>query len=277
VVDTSFTSLQLGTLLGQGDSVAFVGGTEAVTLVDGTLSVGPDTQEATLQRLYEGLLGHPGDTAGLSFWDAALTSGASASSVAASFLASPEYQADHGTLSNAAFADSLYEGFLGRPADASGGAFWTGLQDNGASRADVVIGFDQSAEAEAHLASATSQVWVPNAGGMLAEEVYQTGLDRPVDPSGLAFVQSTLAQGATPLQIVQGIVASPEFQALYAAQSNAAFVTSLYQDGLERMPDAAGDSFYTGLLNSGTGSRADVLLDIATSPEAAAHLTANLA
>jgi hypothetical protein len=32
------------------------------------------------------------------------------------------------------------------------------------------------------------------------EEVYQTGLDRPVDPNGLAFVQSNLAQGATPLQ-----------------------------------------------------------------------------
>jgi hypothetical protein len=30
------------------------------------------------------------------------------------------------------------------------------------------------------------------------------------------------------------------------------------------------------LLNSGAGSRADVVFDIATSPEAAAHLTANL-
>ncbi len=32
-----------------------------------------DTQEATIQRLYEGLLGRPGDTAGLSQWDAAIT------------------------------------------------------------------------------------------------------------------------------------------------------------------------------------------------------------
>ena len=73
------------------------------------------------------------------------------------------------------------------------------------------------------------------------------------------------------------IVASPEFQALHGAQSNAAFVTSLYQDGLGRVPDAAGGSFYTGLLNSGAASQAVVVLDIATSPEAAADLTANLA
>jgi hypothetical protein len=36
-------------------------------------------------------------------------------------------------------------------------------------------------------------------------------------------------------------------------------------------------SFCTGLLNSGAASQAVVVLDIATSPEAAAHLTANLA
>jgi hypothetical protein len=43
----------------QGDQSAlrFVAGTEAIVLVDGTLSVGPDTNEAFIDRLYEGLLG----------------------------------------------------------------------------------------------------------------------------------------------------------------------------------------------------------------------------
>jgi hypothetical protein len=276
VVSTNFDSLQLGTLLGQGYALAFISGTEAVTLVDGTLSVGPETQEATIQRLYEGLLGHTGNASGLSFWDASL-SATSASSVAAGFLNSPEYLASAGTMTNAQFVDSLYQGFLGRAADPSGSTFWTGSLDSGTSRADVVIGIDQSQEAKTYLASTTSQVWAPNAAGTLATEIYQTGLDRMVDPSGLNGVTSALAQGATPLQIVQGIVASPEFQALHGAQSNAAFVTSLYEDALGRMPDASGDSFYLGLLNSGAGSRADVLLDIATSPEAAVHLTTNLA
>jgi hypothetical protein len=277
VVSTDFTSVQLGALLGQGYSLAFIPGTEAVTLVDGTLSVGPDTQEATVQRLYEGLLGHSGNAAGLSFWDGVLTSGASASSVAAGFLASPEYQSGHGTLTDAQFVDNLYQGFLGRAPDGPGGTFWTGLLDSGTSRADVVVGVAQSQEAKTTLAPTTSQVWVPNAGGTLAEEVYQTGLDRTVDLGGLASAQSALAQGQTALQFVQGIVASPEFQALHGAQSDTAFIASLYQDGLGRAPDQAGGSFYAGLLSSGAGSRADVLLDIATSPEAATHLTANLA
>ena len=71
-------------------------------------------------------------------------------------------------------------------------------------------------------------------------------------------------------------MASAEFQALHGAQSDTAFIASLYQDGLGRPPDAAGARFYAGLLNSGAGSRADVLADIATSFEASVHLTANL-
>ena len=34
----------------------------AIVLTDATLSVGPDTNEATIQRLYEGLLGRGNDT-----------------------------------------------------------------------------------------------------------------------------------------------------------------------------------------------------------------------
>jgi Bacterial Ig-like domain len=45
-VVTEFGSVQFATPLGQGYQLAFIGGTEAVTLVDGTLSVGPDTGEA---------------------------------------------------------------------------------------------------------------------------------------------------------------------------------------------------------------------------------------
>ena len=275
IVSTDFTSMQLGTLLGLDYGLAFIPGTEAVTLVDGTLSVGPDTQEATVQRLYEGLLGHSGTPAGLEFWDAQIASGASASAVAAGFLDSAEYQSSHGTLTNGQFVDSLYQGFLGRAPDAPGGAFWTGLLDSGTSRADVVIGIAQSADAKTVLASKTSQVWAPNAAGTLAVELYQTGLDRTVDQAGLAFVQSAVSQGGTALQIAQDFVAAQEFQALHGMQSDTAFVASLYQDGLGRAPDQAGSSFYSGVLSS-SGSRADVLADIATSSEARMHLTANL-
>jgi hypothetical protein len=40
--------VQLGTVLGQSYALTFISGTEAVTLVDGSLSVGPDRREATV-------------------------------------------------------------------------------------------------------------------------------------------------------------------------------------------------------------------------------------
>ena len=276
-VTTDFTSVQIGSLLGNNYSLAFLSGTESVKLVDGTLSVGPDTTEALVQRLYEGLLGRTGNATGLTFWDQQISSGGSDSAVAAGFLASPEYQAEQGGLTNTQFVDSLYQGMLGRAADATGNAFWTGLLDSGASRADVSVGIAQSAEAKAALAPTTSQVWVPDPTGTLAEELFQTGLGRTVDSAGLAFVKSAVAQGATALQIAQDVVASPEFQALHGAQSNVALINSFYQEGLGRPLDPVGSSFYGGLLTSGVGSRAAVLAAIGTSAEAAGHLTANLA
>jgi hypothetical protein len=47
----------------------------------------------------------------------------------------------------------------------------------------------------------------------------------------------------------------------------------LYENGLGRAPDAAGAAGWVNYLNSG-GSVANVVLGIATSSEAAAHLTA---
>jgi hypothetical protein len=104
---------------------------------------------------------------------------------------------------------------------------------------------------------------------------YETGLDREADLSGLSNILTGLNNGLTALQVFQGIAGSAEFQALHGAQTNAAFVGSLYQDGLGRAPDPSGGAYYTGLLNGGA-SRASVLQDLATSPEATAHLTRSL-
>ena len=141
------------------------------------------------------MLGRSGDPAGLSFWDAQIAAGASLAAVAAGFLASPEYQASEGALSNVQFEESLYQASLGRAPEAAGGAFWTAVLDSGASRADVAIGITQSAEAQADLAPKTSQVWDRSATGTLAEEIYQTGLDRVADQAAVAFVRSVVRKG----------------------------------------------------------------------------------
>ncbi len=276
IIHSDDNSLQIGTLQAAGYALDFTPTTESLTTVDGTLSLQPDTEEAYLQRLYQGLLGRSADTAGLSFWDNQLYSGYSQGAVANLVMADAEYQSGHASMTNTQFVTSLYQGFLGQTPTASALASYTGLLASGTSRGDIVASIANSQAAKTFLTSATPAVWVPSPDGTLAYEAYQTGLGREVDLPSLVNIEANLRGGLTVPQFFQQIVASTEFTNLHGAQSNTDFVTGLYQAGLGRAPDAAGLSFYTGLLNSGTGTRADVLFDISTSAEAAAHLTRTL-
>ena len=65
ITTAAVSSFQFASYLDRGASMQFVAGTEAIQLTDGTLSVGADTVQASVQRLYEGLLGRAGDTGGL--------------------------------------------------------------------------------------------------------------------------------------------------------------------------------------------------------------------
>ena len=276
VSTSDFASDDIGAAMAQGARLAFVGGTEAVQLVDGTLSVGPDTGEAAIQRLYEGLLGRSNDTSGISYYDKQLIGGASEVSVAAQFLTSSEYIADTGTQTDAQFVASLYQGFLGRSAAADpGSTYWTNLLASGVSRATVTIGISDSPEAKTALGLTTEQVWVPHAPGTLAHELYETGLGREVELPALANFNKYFS-ALTPAQFAAQIASSPEFLADHGSQSNAAYVGSLYTNGLGRTADVRGLAYWTNELNSGTATRGGVLLGIATSPEAAAHLTTYL-
>jgi hypothetical protein len=273
---TNFSSVQLGTLLAQGYQPSFISGAEAITLVDGTISVGPDTQEATVQRLYDGLLGRPGEVSGLTVYNQNLNAGLSKVQVAAIFLNSPEYTDAHGTMTNAQFVNSLYQGFLGRAPDPSGGAAFTARLDGGAAtRAQTVIDIADSPEAKAHLAGTTSFVWVPSPTGAEANALYETALGRNVDVGTGVAIQTALNAGTPFLQIVQNVVASPEYQADHFGQTNAELVASLYENGLGRAPEPAGGQAWVNFLNAG-GSQAQVVAGIATSPEASAHLTHDL-
>jgi hypothetical protein len=165
---------------------------------------------------------------------------------------------------------------LGRSAAADpASSFWTNILAQGGSRGAVAVGIADSAEAKTYLAPTTAQVYAPNTPGTLAHELYETGLGREVDLASLAGFKTGFAT-MRPLQLASVIAGSAEFAADHAGQSNAAYVNSLYQDGLGRSADAAGGAFWTGLLNSGQASQAGVLLGIATSSEAAAHLTSNI-
>ena len=99
-----------------------------------------------MARLYDTTLGRLPDAAGLAGWTTALNTGATLAGLAGDFVASAEFQATYGTLGNAAFVNALYGNSLHRAADAAGAAAWTTLLNAGASRAQVVVGFSESAE-----------------------------------------------------------------------------------------------------------------------------------
>ena len=96
--------------------------------------------------------------------------------------------------------------------------------------------------------------------------LYQATLDRDPDIGGLRAWVGQLATGRPLVQITAGFVGSAEFQARYGATSDAAFVTLLYQNVLDRTPDAGGFAAWTAALTGGR-SRADVVLGFANSPE----------
>ena len=81
-----------------------------------------------------------------------------------------------------------------------------------------------------------------------------------------------LDAGLTAQDFAQDVAGAPEFQALHSGQTTQQFVTDLYQSGLGRSPDPTGLSTWVSVLRSGSMTRADVLLGLATSPEGVAHL-----
>jgi hypothetical protein len=79
--------------------------------------------------------------------------------------------------------------------------------------------------------------------------------------------------GATLLQVADAFIGSAEFIGKYGANpSSADFVTLLYVNVLDRAPDAGGLAYWVGLLDSGTLSRAQVLVGFSESVENKANL-----
>lgn len=100
-----------------------------------------------------------------------------------------------------------------------------------------------------------------------AYRLYTAALDREPDLEGLGYWISALDRGESLKNVANAFVNSPEFRTnFYGDGSNATFVTALYNNVLDRAPDAGGYDYWLGALNRGE-SRADVLLGFSESPE----------
>lgn len=231
-----------------------------------------DPVAAQVYRLYRATLDREPDRSSHLIWTDRLMGGEmSLGEVIAGFTGSREFQARYGATSDAAFVTLLYNNVLGRDPDAIGFANWTAALANGSrSRVEVVQGFSESAEFRAgteagalsygragHQADWTDDVF----------RLYRATLDRAPDLGGLLGWTSALAGGRGFLDVVQGFTGSREFQARYGTTTDAAFVTLLYNNVLNRAPDAAGFAAWTGMLSAGTLSRAEVVRGFSQSRE----------
>ena len=112
-------------------------------------------------RLYDTVFDRAPDAGGLEFWNGATHNGLGLRDLANFFIAAPEFAATYGEPTNRGFVESLYQNVLDRPGEAEGISFWTNALDAGlADRPQIVVGFSESAEHVAQMASApTNPTW----------------------------------------------------------------------------------------------------------------------
>ena len=255
-----------GTLTVQ-DGIADRDGTTAIatdttySFADGTALADPTGLAADVARLYLAVLDRAPDIGGLQAYTTAADAGDPLDQIAAALLASPEYAAGSGSLSNMAFISASYENVLHRAVDASGLQSYSNALAGGLSRAQLVENLAQSQESR--------QVNLALTGDHDDAEVtrlYGAAFDRAPDASGLSTFAGLLAAGQSVSSVAQDLVSSGEFARLYGGLGNGAFVQALYQTVLHRTADSGGLANWTGQLDAGA-SRAVVVAGIADSLE----------
>lgn len=245
----------------------------------GTIIHDATTPSGAIFELYEGLLGRAPDPLGFEFNIDAVQHGASLSSVANGILGSTEYVAQHGPIgaeSDAGFVNELYEVVLGRTADSGGQVYWQGQLAGGLSRADAAVDFAVSAE---HVSQSKAVldvgVFAPDPTASDVARLYDAILGRAPDTDGLHFWVGYEKAGHSNVDVATGMLGSSDYAAGHGTLTDAAFISSLYEGALGRMPESTGLSVWEDALASGM-SRAAVATDIAESSEAKQHHLADI-
>ncbi len=178
-----------------------------------------------LRCLYLDLLNREPDIGGLNYWINKLTSGTSSTSIADSFLKSPEYC----TIT----AESLYAKLLDRHSDPGGLNFWRDYLVRGSPLQDAINGFCNSAEYK-------SRHPVPD---QFVESLYNKLLGRHSDPGGFQYWVNKINSGTNTIDIINGFLRSRE----YALQR----MTEFYQKFLGRQPDSGGLDYWAKKVQNG--------------------------
>jgi S-layer protein len=154
-----------------------------------------------------------------------------------------------------------YQNILQRTPDAAGLANWAAAVDSGAL---TLLQVDNAIVASPEAQDSVVPI----------VEMY-TALGRAPDAAGLSTWVAAFEGGESLTSIADAFLSSPEGVGIYgtgagigAPDANTAFITTVYQEVLGRLPDSAGQAAWTSALDNGTLTPAEVLVDILQSPEA---------
>jgi hypothetical protein len=101
-----------------------------------------------------------------------------------------------------------------------------------------------------------------------AYRLYQAAFNRSPDLAGLGYWIASIDAGADLVSVANNFILSDEFKTLYgSANSNTAFINTLYQNVLHRSADEGGLNYWLSELNAGSQSRASVLIGFSESTE----------
>lgn len=259
-------------LAGAGGSDRLEGWSGNDILIGGTVNEAFDDTSGQVYRLYQATLARDPNLEGVVSWVAELNGGGSSlADIAAGFTDSVEFNTIYGSTSDTQFITLLFNNVLGRDPGAAGLDGWLALLDSGAyTRPEVVVGFSESAEFQQNLAADALGVSFEVLQAGLADDVFrlfQTTLDRTPGAAGLEAWTSSMINGTSYLEVVEGFVQSSEFQSNYGGLGNQEFVELLFQNVLGRAPEPAGLAAWLDLLDSGTFTRAQVVQGFAQSAE----------
>lgn len=101
-----------------------------------------------------------------------------------------------------------------------------------------------------------------------AYRLYEAAFDRDPDLEGLGYWISALDKGTSLESVAKVFIDSDEFHNLYGSNiSNEEFVTSMYQNTLDRAPDQGGFDYWVNELGSGSINEAQGLAYFSESNE----------
>ena len=255
---------------GGGADVIFGGDGNDYLYGDGQKITSDPSVSAQVYRLYQATLDRVPDAGGHLGWFTRLTEkDLTLPDAAAGFVGSIEFKNIYGALDDNGFVNLLYQNVLGRDADPGGLAGWLNALTGGTTRANVVLGFSESAEfmnstregSTSFTQSHTDTVWADD-----VYRLYQATLDRAPDLGGFEAWTDRLGSGTEFLSVVAGFVRSPEFQNTYGDLDNSQFVNLLYNNVLNREADAGGLASWVMRLDDGV-AREVVVAGFSQSPE----------